>query len=47
VLGCATTVSHAQTEPQSVTVGVLNDMAGNFADQSGPGSMAAARMAIE
>src|SRR5436190_3349202 len=47
VLGCATTVSYAQTEPQSVTVGVLNDMAGNFADQSGPGSLAAARMAIE
>ena len=47
VLACATVLSHAQPEPQSITIGVLNDMAGNFADQSGPGSVAAAEMAIE
>jgi len=39
--------AHAQADPQSITIGVLNDMSGNFADQSGPGSLAAARMAIE
>ena len=43
VLACTTVLSHAQSEPQSITIGVLNDMAGNFADQSGPGSLAAAR----
>ena len=47
VLACAVTAAYAQSEPQSVTVGVLNDMAGNFSDQSGPGSLAAAGMAIE
>jgi len=47
VLACATTVLHAQSEPPSITIGVLNDMAGNFSDQSGPGSLAAARMAID
>src|SRR6476619_8619095 len=47
MLACATTALHAQSEPASVTIGVLNDMAGNFADQSGPGSLAGARMAIE
>ena len=47
VLACTTVLSHAQSEPQSITIGVLNDMAGNFADQSGPGSLAAAEMAIE
>lgn len=33
--------------PQTVTVGVLNDMAGPFADQSGKGSVVAAQMAAE
>jgi branched-chain amino acid transport system substrate-binding protein len=45
-LVCAT-AAQAQSEPQSITIGVLNDMSGNFADQSGPGSLAAARMAID
>jgi branched-chain amino acid transport system substrate-binding protein len=35
----------AQSEP--VVIGVLNDMSSTFADQSGPGSVVAARMAIE
>jgi branched-chain amino acid transport system substrate-binding protein len=30
-----------------ITIGVLNDMSGNFADQSGAGSVMAARMAVE
>ncbi|HEY0571141.1 MAG TPA: ABC transporter substrate-binding protein, partial [Enterovirga sp.] len=30
-----------------ITIGVLNDMSGNFADQSGAGSVMAARMAAE
>jgi branched-chain amino acid transport system substrate-binding protein len=47
VLACAPTVLHAQSEPPSITIGVLNDMAGNFSDQSGPGSLAGARMAID
>ena len=47
MLACTTVPLHAQSEPASVTIGVLNDMAGNFADQSGPGSLAAAEMAIE
>jgi len=45
-LVCAT-AAQAQSEPQSITIGVLNDMSGNFADQSGRGSLAAARMAID
>ena len=45
VLAGIPVLAQAQTEP--VTIGVLNDMGGNFADQSGPGSLAAARMAIE
>ena len=47
MLACTTMPLHAQSEPASVTIGVLNDMAGNFSDQSGPGSLAGARMAIE
>ena len=33
--------------PETVTIGVLNDMAGPFADQSGKGSVVAAQMAAE
>jgi len=47
VLLCSTAGLHAQSEPQEVTIGVLNDMSGNFADQAGPGSLVAARMAID
>jgi branched-chain amino acid transport system substrate-binding protein len=47
MLACSTMAAHAQSEPATITIGVLNDMAGNFADQSGPGSLAGARMAIE
>src|ERR1700678_2564184 len=47
LLACTPAASFAQSEPQQVTIGVLNDMSGTFADQSGPGSLVAARMAIE
>ena len=43
-LSCA---AIAQSDPPVVTIGVLNDMSGNFADQSGPGSLVAAQMAAE
>jgi branched-chain amino acid transport system substrate-binding protein len=47
LLACSDLTVQAQSEPQTITIGVLNDMSGNFADQSGPGSLVAARMAIE
>jgi hypothetical protein len=37
-LACAVTFPHAQPDPRTVTIAVLNDMAGNFSDQSGPGA---------
>jgi branched-chain amino acid transport system substrate-binding protein len=37
----------AQSEPSVVTIGVLNDMSGTFADQSGPGSAVAAQIAVD
>jgi branched-chain amino acid transport system substrate-binding protein len=46
LIACATHAALAQS-PAPVTIGVLNDMSGNFADQSGPGSAVAARMAVE
>jgi branched-chain amino acid transport system substrate-binding protein len=45
-MGCASSVALAQNG-NPITIGVLNDMAGNFADQSGPGSVVAARMGVE
>src|ERR1700677_2696728 len=47
LLACTSVASYAQSDPQQVTIGVLNDMSGTFAGQSGPGSLVAARMAIE
>jgi branched-chain amino acid transport system substrate-binding protein len=47
ILVCASSVSFAQSDSASVTIGVLSDMSGTFADQSGPGSLMAARMAVE
>jgi branched-chain amino acid transport system substrate-binding protein len=38
--------AHAQM-PGTVIIGVLNDMAGPFADQSGKGSVIAAQMVAE
>lgn len=42
----AVTPARAQTD-QPVTIGVINDMSSTFADQSGPGSVVAAQMAID
>ncbi len=42
----APAVLHAQTKPP-VKIGVLTDMSGNYASMGGPGSVAAAQMAID
>ncbi|KJC48746.1 ABC transporter permease [Bradyrhizobium sp. LTSP885] len=47
LLVCSISAAVAQSEPSSIVIGVLNDMSGNFADQSGPGSLVAAQMAID
>ena len=39
--------AHAQISGGMVKIGVLNDMAGPYADLAGPGSVVAARMAVE
>ena len=39
--------AHAQISGGVVKIGVLNDMAGPYADLAGPGSVVAARMAVE
>jgi branched-chain amino acid transport system substrate-binding protein len=45
VLACGT--AQAQMTDGVIKIGVLNDMSGLYADLSGPGSVAAARMAVE
>src|ERR1700728_4294594 len=40
-------VAHAQISDDVVRIGVLNDQAGLYADLGGPGSVVAARMAVE
>ena len=47
LLSFASAASFAQSDPASVTIGVLNDMSGTFADQSGPGSAVAAQIAVD
>ena len=47
LLACTSAASFAQSDPASVIIGVLNDMSGTFADQSGPGSAVAAQMAVD
>ncbi len=39
--------AHAQISDNVVRIGVLNDQSGIFSDNAGPGSVAAARMAVE
>src|SRR5918994_923656 len=41
------TVAPAQVSDDVVRVGVLNDVSGPYADFAGPGSIIAARMAVE
>jgi branched-chain amino acid transport system substrate-binding protein len=40
-------VGAAQAQSSSIKIGVLSDMSGLYADLSGPGSLVAARMAVE
>jgi branched-chain amino acid transport system substrate-binding protein len=44
-LGCGTV--QAQYTDGTIKIGVMNDMSGTYADLSGPGSVLAARMAVE
>src|SRR5262245_53231303 len=39
--------AHAQISDGVIKIGVLNDQAGPYADITGPGSVVAARMAVE
>ena len=39
--------AHAQYSDGVIKIGVMNDMAGTYADLAGPGSVVAARMAVE
>ena len=44
---CAAAGAHAQYSDGVVRIGVMNDQSGTYADLAGPGSVVAARMAIE
>jgi branched-chain amino acid transport system substrate-binding protein len=44
-LGCP--AAHAQYTDGTIKIGVMNDMSGLYADLTGPGSVVAARMAVE
>jgi len=47
VTGLAAQSAHAQISDDVVRIGVLNDQTGLYADLGGPGSVVAARMAVE
>jgi len=47
VVALAATPGHAQISDGVVKIGVLNDQSGPYADLAGPGSVVAARMAVE
>ena len=44
---CGGAAAHAQVSDDIVRIGVLNDQSGLYADLGGPGSVAAAKMAVE
>jgi branched-chain amino acid transport system substrate-binding protein len=46
---CLLTLSpaHAQVSDNVVRIGVMNDLSGPFSEIAGPGSVAAARLAVE
>ena len=46
-LACAATPAAAQVSDGVIKIGVMNDMSGLYADVAGPGSVLAARMAVE
>jgi branched-chain amino acid transport system substrate-binding protein len=47
IAGIGATSSQAQISDGMVKIGVMNDMSGLYADITGPGSLVAARMAVE
>ena len=46
-LALAIGAAHAQISDGVVKIGVMNDQSGTYADLAGPGSVVAARMAVE
>jgi branched-chain amino acid transport system substrate-binding protein len=46
-LAFAASGAHAQVSGGAIKIGVLNDMSSLYADIGGPGSVTAARMAVE
>src|ERR1700704_5932152 len=46
-LALAAGAAHAQISDGVVKIGVMNDQSGTYADLAGPGSVVAARMAVE
>src|SRR5688572_33303031 len=46
-LALAASGAHAQISDGVVKIGVMNDMSGLYADLTGPGSVVAARLAVE
>ncbi|HSB80555.1 MAG TPA: ABC transporter substrate-binding protein, partial [Candidatus Methylomirabilis sp.] len=47
VLALLAGTAHAQISDNVVKIGVLNDQSGPYSDLAGPGSVVAARMAVE
>ena len=47
VLALAAGAAHAQISDGVIKIGVMNDQSGTYADLAGPGSVVAARMAVE
>ena len=47
IVSLGASVAHAQISDDVVRIGVLNDQSGLYADLGGPGSVVAARMAVE
>ena len=41
------TAAHAQYSDGVIKIGVMNDQSGTYADLAGPGSVVAARMAVD
>src|SRR6186997_2547897 len=46
-LALAAGAAHAQISDGVIRIGVMNDQSGTYADLAGPGSVVAARMAVE
>jgi len=46
-LALSTGLAHAQVSDGVIKIGVMNDQSGTYADLAGPGSVVAARMAVE